>query len=85
VIAAAVQRRAGDGTVIGPAERVTANRALAAYLGAPHDPGGRCRTVHVGGPADLVVLRVPLTEALQTPSREAVRAVIIGGDLVAGE
>jgi hypothetical protein len=31
-----------------------------------------------------VVLRVPLTEALRAPSREAVRAVIIGGELVAG-
>lgn len=84
VIAAAVDRRAGDGTVIGPGERLDARRALAAYLGAPADPGGRRRTVHVGGAGDLVVLRAPLDDALRAPGREAVRAVIIGGELVHG-
>lgn len=85
VIAAAVHRQAGDGTVIGPAERIDPDQALAAYLGEQADPGGPPRTVHIGGPADLVVLRVPLSEALLAPSREAVRAVIIGGELVYGE
>jgi hypothetical protein len=84
VITAAVHRRAGDGTVIGRGERVTAGRALVAYLGAPERPGGPRRRVHVGGPADLVMLRVPVTEALRAPSHEVVRAVIIGGELVFG-
>ena len=85
VIAAAAHRRAPDGAVIGPAERVSAGRALVAYLGAQDDPGGPRRTVHVGAPADLVVLRVPLSEALRAPDRDAVRAVFIGGDRVAAD
>lgn len=85
VMAAAAHRRAGDGTVIGATERIDAGRALAAYLGACDDPGGPRRRVDVGGPADLVVLRVPLTEALRAPSRDAVRTVIIGGAVVIGD
>jgi predicted amidohydrolase YtcJ len=85
VIAAAVDRRAGDGSVIGPRERLDAWRALAAYLGAPGDPGGRPRTVQVGGAGDLVVLRAPLSEALRAPNHEVVRAVVIGGELMSGD
>lgn len=82
VIAAATHRRGPDATVIGPDERVAPARALVAYLGDQDDPGGRRRTVHAGGPADLVVLRVPLTEALRSPDREVVRTVLIGGKTV---
>jgi predicted amidohydrolase YtcJ len=84
VISAAVHRRAASGAVIGPGDETTPARALAAYLGPPEDPGGRPRTVHAGCPGDLVVLRVPLTEALRAPTRDAVRAVIVGGRTVSG-
>ncbi|WP_370591156.1 amidohydrolase family protein [Saccharopolyspora montiporae] len=84
VIAAAVRRRTPAGRIAGPAERVDAGRALAGYLSAPDDPGGPVRRIRTGTPADLVLLRGPLAEALATPSADLVRATVIGGRLVSG-
>jgi predicted amidohydrolase YtcJ len=74
VMRAAVLRRAPSGRVAGAGERISAREALDAYLGAADDPGGPPRRVRAGKAADLVVLRVPLAEALQTP--QPVRVVI---------
>lgn len=55
-IAAATERRAPDGRVVGERERVDAATALGAYLTHPHDPGGVPRSVAVGAEADLVLV-----------------------------
>ncbi|MFC4942914.1 amidohydrolase family protein [Pseudonocardia sp. GCM10023141] len=79
VIAAAVHRRVPGDTVTGPAERLTPTEALAAYLAPADDPGGPPRRVHVGAPADLVLLAAPLPEVLKAPDSAAVRATLING------
>jgi predicted amidohydrolase YtcJ len=77
VMRAAVSRRTASGRVAGAPERIGAREALDAYLGPVDDPGGVPRRVRAGEAADLIVLRVPLAEALRTPG--PVRAVIAAG------
>jgi len=71
----AVTRETRSGQVLAPAERVAASQALRLFLADPCDLH-RTRIVAVGGPADLCVLRAPLTEALTQPSAAMVRAVL---------
>jgi predicted amidohydrolase YtcJ len=82
VISAAVHRTTPSGHVIGPAERLTPAQALAGYLSPPHAPGGAPRRVTAGTPADLVLLRVPLADALAAPSADLVAATMIDGSVV---
>jgi predicted amidohydrolase YtcJ len=82
VMDAAVRRTARSGAVVDHSEAIPARAALRSYLASPGDPGGPERRVAVGGAADLVVLRVPLGEALGRLSADAVRSVIVGGRLV---
>ena len=84
VIASAVDRRVPGGAVAGPAERLTPAAALDAYLAPADDPGGPPRRVRLGAPADLVLLDVPLHDALAVPHAEVVRATVIGGRIVHG-
>jgi predicted amidohydrolase YtcJ len=79
-IAAAVNRTTESGRVLGPAERVPAERALRMFLGHGDRPS-RPRTVEAGQPGDLCVLRVPVVEALKTLSSNMVAATVIGGRL----
>ena len=79
-IAAAVTRRAPNGHVLSPGERVAARTALKMFLAAPDDVR-RTRTISPGQPADLCLLHCPLTEALATPSAASIRAVITAGRL----
>jgi predicted amidohydrolase YtcJ len=79
VIDAAVRRCTPSGRIVGAAERLTARRALEAYLGPPGDPGGPPRPIAPGAPADLVLLRVSRTEALARPSADLVAATVIAG------
>ncbi|GAA4478777.1 amidohydrolase family protein [Rhodococcus olei] len=79
VIAAAVDRRAPTGDVVGGVECVTAAEALNGYLAPASDPGGRPRRVIVGAEDDLVLLRVPLAEALAAPSADVVRRTLGAG------
>ena len=65
--------------MIGPDERLTPSQALAGYLSPPDDPGAPPRRVAAGSPADLVLLRVPLAEALAAPSAGLVAATLIRG------
>jgi predicted amidohydrolase YtcJ len=82
VITAAVHRRTPSGHVIGPAERLTPAQALAGYLSPPDAPGAAPRRVAAGSPADLVLLRAPLAEALAAPSADLVAATLIAGAVV---
>lgn len=70
---AARYRRTRNGHLIGPLEQLTARRALMLYLGPP---------VRIGAPADLCLLKRPLTEALRTLSADNVAATLIGGAVV---
>jgi predicted amidohydrolase YtcJ len=81
VITAAVRRTSPSGHVIGPAERLTPGQALAGYLSPPGDPGAPPRRVAAGLPADLVLLRVPLAEALAAPSADLVAATLVDGSI----
>ncbi|HEX3647588.1 MAG TPA: amidohydrolase family protein [Pseudonocardiaceae bacterium] len=69
---------------LAPAERVPARTVLAGLLSPLSDPGGPPRRVVPGVPADLCLLRVPLTEALSTPDAEAVAVTICRGQVVYG-
>ncbi|MBV6756149.1 amidohydrolase family protein [Rhodococcus opacus] len=82
VIAAAVERKAPTGEVVGRDERLRAAEALDAYLTPATDPGGRPRSIRPGTPADLVVMHTPLTEVLTDPSTAAVRLTLIDGSVV---
>jgi predicted amidohydrolase YtcJ len=84
VINAAVHRTSPSGVVIGPAERLTPRHAIASYLSQPDHPGGSARPLNSGSPADLVLLRAPLAEALAAPSADLVAATMIGGIIASG-
>jgi predicted amidohydrolase YtcJ len=79
VIAAASCRTTPSGNVISPAERITAHQALAGYLSSPDRPAGPARPLAAGSPADLVLLSVPVAEALAAPSADLVAATVTGG------
>ncbi|MCX4092398.1 amidohydrolase family protein [Nocardia sp. alder85J] len=82
VIAAATERRAPDGSVVGAAETLSATAALDRYLAPLDDPGGPARTVTVGATADLVLLDRPIAQMYAQPSSAAVRYTLIGGTVV---
>jgi hypothetical protein len=58
--------------------------ALDGMLRPLEDPRQPARSVRAGAAADLVLLTVPLREALTEPSRELVRATWVDGEQVAG-
>lgn len=78
-VAAAMDRRARSGAVLGSREAVGAELALGLYLGAPDTPGGPARQLAVGAPADLCLLERPLCDVLAAPSSDWVRATLVGG------
>jgi predicted amidohydrolase YtcJ len=79
---AARDRTTPSGTVLGAAESVPASRSLAGFL-APLDlSANTSRRIHPGVVADLVLLKVPLAEALAEPTREAVAATVSAGRVV---
>jgi predicted amidohydrolase YtcJ len=82
VMAAAMQRTTSSGTVVGPRERVGAADVLAGFLSPLMDPGGAARRVEVGADADLLLLHLPLAEALRNPTSDAVRLVFAGGAVI---
>jgi predicted amidohydrolase YtcJ len=79
---AATQRTTGRGDVLGERERVAAAAVLAGFLSPPMNPGSAPRRVIVGADADLLLLHVPLAEALRCPTRDVVRLVLAGGAVV---
>jgi predicted amidohydrolase YtcJ len=81
-IRAAVSRTTPSGALLGPAERLAPERALALFLGPLADPGGAPRRVEAGAPADLCLLDRPWSEARLEPSSDRVRATWSAGRLV---
>jgi predicted amidohydrolase YtcJ len=79
-VAAALTRRTAAGRVLGPAERVSKATALGLFLADPLDPR-RTRTVAAGQPADLCVLRAPLSAVLPALGAAVVLATVAGGRL----
>ena len=61
------------------AENVDTRQALDGYLTSALDPGGPVRKVTSGTIADLVLLHVPLSEALRAPEAGLVRATWVAG------
>lgn len=81
-IAAAIDRRSTGGRVLGAGERLTSADALSLYLDAPDAPGRRARSVSVGAPADLCLLRSSIREAMAAPGHEQVAATLVGGEVI---
>lgn len=79
VVAAAAARRTPSGRVVGPHERIPPAQALRGYLTSPELPGGPVRTVVPGTPADLVLLRSGLDEALERIPDNPVRLTVAAG------
>jgi len=62
-----------------PAERVPPRRILDGMLAPLEDPGGPPRRITQGAPADLCLLRIPLTAALARPDAAVVATAICRG------
>lgn len=73
VLRQARDRRTPSGVELGSGEAVPVRVALDGMLSALDTPGGPPRSV--AGSTDLVLLHVPLEEALREPSRDLVRLV----------
>jgi predicted amidohydrolase YtcJ len=71
--------RAAVSRELGPEERVAPVRALALFLGAADDPAVP-RRIHVGAPADLCLLHVPLADGLRELDDGNVRATFVAGE-----
>ena len=79
-IAAAVDRRTPSGRVLGAAEALDDDDAVALFTGRSDDPG-RGRRLQAGDRADLVVLDDGWD---RVAARPAVLATLLGGELTAG-
>lgn len=79
-MAAAVSRRTIEGAVIGAAEALAPEEALALYLADPADIRRR-RRIAVGEPADLCLLDRPWAQARGRLSSKDVAATLIAGEL----
>ncbi len=77
---AAVHRRTASGVVIGRAEKLTPEQALALFTTPLHAPGGSPRRVRVGEKADLCLLDQPWAAARSDLSRHRVAATFLGGE-----
>jgi predicted amidohydrolase YtcJ len=81
-IQAATDRATRAGLVLGADERIGARRALGLFLGPFGDPAGGERRIDVDEPADLCLLRTPLSQALAEPSSANVAATIARGEMI---
>jgi predicted amidohydrolase YtcJ len=79
---AAVERKSASGAVIGPAERLSPEQALALFTSAGDDPGGPTRGIAVGEAADLCLLNCSWEIARLRLRSEDVRATIRAGELI---
>lgn len=76
---AAVDRRTASGIVLGEAERLTPEQALALYSGAADAPGGRPRRLEIGMTADLCLLDRPWAAARRAIGEVAVNLTLKAG------
>ncbi|MGN6475261.1 MAG: amidohydrolase family protein [Mycobacteriales bacterium] len=72
VMRSARDRRAASRTPVNAREWVSASMVLTGYLRHPHSLHSPPRKVRAGGPADLVLLRLPLADALDDPRADMV-------------
>jgi predicted amidohydrolase YtcJ len=79
---AANQRRSREGCVLGSAEKLTPERALALYTGTATSPGGASRVLEPGAPADMCLLDRPWQQARQRLNRADVLATVRAGLLI---
>lgn len=82
---AAVERCTASGRRIGTEEALTPEQALAGWLTPLADPGGRPRTVAVGGVADLCLLHRPWSVQRRDLAAPSVRTTMRGGEIIYGE
>ena len=84
-IRAAVSRATADGAIIGAAEALSPDRALALFTTPADDPGGKPRRVAPGCPADLCLLRDGWDVASRSIGRddlgESVRLTVARGEI----
>ncbi len=80
--AAVTRRTQFGGVVLGAAERVKSEQALALFLSHLDDPGGVPRQVKPGEPADLCLLEAPWREVAAAMPENPVRATWVGGEWV---
>lgn len=78
---AAVDRTTASGAVIGPEERLTPEQAVCLFLGVEHEPATQ-RTVAIGTPADLCLLRANWAEARGNLHAGLVRQTFSAGRLI---
>jgi predicted amidohydrolase YtcJ len=79
---AAVDRKTRGTQVIGAAEALTPEQALALFSSAADDPGGVSRAISVGAIADFCLLDRSWAEARLRLRSEDVRCTFIGGELI---
>lgn len=77
-MSAAVHRKTARGRVVGAAERMTPERALALFTTPLSEPGGEPIRIATGATAALCVLRRPWAQARLSLDRSDVRASISG-------
>ena len=78
---AAVHRKTARGRVVGAAERLTPERALALFTTPLSEPGGEPARIAPGEPAALCVLRRPWAQARLSLDRSGVQASVSGRQL----
>lgn len=76
---AAVNRQTAGGRVIGAAEALTPEQALALFTSAPEDPGGQPREITVGAAADMCLLDCGWAHARTSLHRDNVAATVAAG------
>lgn len=81
-MAAAVDRRAASGAVIGTDEELSPEQALALFTGHPRDPGGPSRRIAPGEVADLCLIDRPWSAARRAPDDVRVRTTIAAGRVI---
>lgn len=79
---AAVRRQAPSGTVLGAAEALSPEDALALFMGNLRTPGGPPRRIDVGVLADLCLLDRPWAKARQDLAAVRVAATIKNGNFI---
>lgn len=82
-IASATRRTTRSGATIAERERLTPMQAIDLFTGDPRTPGQR-RHVEIGARADLCLLSLDTSAALEDMSSKNVRATIIDGRVVFG-
>jgi predicted amidohydrolase YtcJ len=80
-MAAATRRRTREGHLLGEAERLEPEQALALYLSPLEDPGAGARRVEAGARADLCLLDRAWRDARTALDQVGVRATWIAGRL----